>query len=371
MGDDPAGEAPHAAQHGAVGHPRRGEHHVAAREVVEIVDAVQVGDAHALRARLLVVVAEVKLALHLAADRAQRRRREDALGRAADAHVDVDAAVRSRRGDHAGDVAVADQADAGAGLAHRRDQLLMARPIEDQHHEVADVDVLGPGQVLQVLRGARLEVHQAVRQTAADCDLVHVGVGRVEETALAGDRQAGDRVGAAGRGDRGALQRVERDVDSGAVARADPLADVQHRRLVPLALADHHGAVDAQHVQRLTHGVDRRLIRRALVAAAHPGRARDRRTLGHAHRFQRQVAVLESIAFHAQCLPNMPPPNKVRAQSASILIRRGGSSTVGRAAMRASAPVICASRVSCVVRTIGTGSCGLRARWIRDSIDTS
>jgi hypothetical protein len=39
--------------------------------------------------------------------------------------------------------------------------------------------------------------------------------------------------------------------------------------------------------------------------------------------------------------------------------------------MRASAPVIWASKVSCVVSTIGTGSSGLRARWISDSIDVA
>ena len=34
--------------------------------------------------------------------------------------------------DHAGDVAVGDQAHRRAGLAHRRDQLGVARPVEDQ-----------------------------------------------------------------------------------------------------------------------------------------------------------------------------------------------------------------------------------------------
>ena len=45
----------------------------------------------------LVVVAEQQPALHLAADAAQRRRRQHALGRAADAHIDVDAGVRVGR----------------------------------------------------------------------------------------------------------------------------------------------------------------------------------------------------------------------------------------------------------------------------------
>jgi hypothetical protein len=51
------------------------------------------------------------------------------------------------------------------------------------------------------------------------------------------------------------------------VAGADLLADVEHRRLVALALADHHGALDVEQVELGAHGVHRRLIRGLLVAA--------------------------------------------------------------------------------------------------------
>src|SRR3546814_4342458 len=61
---------------------------------------------------------------------------------------------------------------------------------------------------------------------------------------------------AALRGDRGAFERVERDVDLRAAA-ADLLADVEHRCLVALALADHDGAVDLEVVERGPHGVHR------------------------------------------------------------------------------------------------------------------
>ena len=300
-------------------------------------------------------------ALHLAADRAQRRGREHALGRAADAEIDVDAAVGPRGRDHAGDVAVADQADAGARLADLRDQLLMARPVEDQRDQIADLDILGPGQIGEVLARRGVDVDHLLGQAAADRDLVHVGVGRVEEAAGAGHRDAGDRVRAAGRGDRGALERIERDVDLGPAARADLLADVEHRRLVALALADHHGALDVEHVERLAHRVDRRLIGRVLVAATHPGRARDRRALGHPHRLEREVAILESdLVRHGSALPLGRAAAAPASYKASIRIIRGGSSTASSAPISARAPVICASAVSCVVRTIGTGSPGLR-----------
>ena len=125
----------------------------------------------------------------------------------------------------------------------------------------------------------------------ADGDLVHVGVGRGEEAALLRHGEHGERVGAAGRADRGALQRVERDIEAGALAGADRLADVEHRGLVPLALADHHGAGDIERVEAAPHGVDGGLVRGHLVAPAdQPGR-RAGRGLRHAHRIQRQVAV--------------------------------------------------------------------------------
>jgi hypothetical protein len=56
----------------------------------------------------------------------------------------------------------------------------------------------------------------------------------------------GQRVGHVLGGQRGAFQRVERDVDLGAVAVADLLADVEHRRLVALAFADDDDALDVE-----------------------------------------------------------------------------------------------------------------------------
>ena len=49
-------------------------------------------------------------------------------------------------------VAVADQPDPGAGLADLGDQLLVARPVEHDHHQVVDVAVERPRHRLQVVR---------------------------------------------------------------------------------------------------------------------------------------------------------------------------------------------------------------------------
>jgi hypothetical protein len=47
---------------------------------------------------------------------------------------------------------------------------------------------------------------------------------------------------------RGAFKRVDRDIDSRPFAGSDRLANVKHRRLVPLALSDHDRAVNRQPV---------------------------------------------------------------------------------------------------------------------------
>ena len=99
----------------------------------------------------------------------------------------------------------------------------------------------------------------------------------------------------------------------GPAARADLLADVEHGRLVALALADHDRAVHLDLVERRAHGVDRRLVRRLLVAAAHHVRAGQRRGFRRTHQLQRQVPVhrhgIPSLAvgsLRAEALLDLP-----------------------------------------------------------------
>src|SRR5262249_17972539 len=137
----------------------------------------------------------------------------------------------------------------------------------------------------------------------------------------------------------------------------DLLADIKHRRLVPLAFADHHGAVDGEAVERGAHGIDRGLVRRLLVAAPHEPRGGQSRRLGHAHHFQRQVAI------HCRCLLHFH-------ESCSIDITCGGSRTAETWLSLLTTREICAWLVSWVVKTTGTRSPGARARCIMDSSET-
>ena len=153
------------------------------------------------------------------------------------------------------------------------------------------------------MAGRFVEIDETFGQAAANGDLVHVDIGRVEEAAVIGHGHHGQRIGEALGGDRGAFERIERDVDLGAGAGADLFADIEHRRLVALAFADDDGAVDLEAVERLPHRVDRGLVGGLLVAAAHQPRRRQRRQLGHAHRFEREIAI-QFRSFSHRPLPN-------------------------------------------------------------------
>ena len=111
--------------------------------------------------------------------------------------------------------------------------------------------------------------------------LAQVGVGGVHQAARLGGGQHHGGVRGAGRDQVGPLQRVHRDVHRGRRVRvADLLTDVEHRRLVALALADDDGAADL----RLFHGVAHRLDGGAVgahpVATSHEPRRGDGPGLG-------------------------------------------------------------------------------------------
>jgi hypothetical protein len=84
---------------------------------------------------------------------------------------------------------------------------------------------------------------------------------------------------------------------SGPVAGADLLADVQHRGLVALTLADDDDALDVEQVQLVAHGVDGGLVGGLFVAAPdQPGRSMGG-GFGDAAKAERQEPVLELRFF--------------------------------------------------------------------------
>ena len=113
-----------------------------------------------------------------------------------------------------------------------------------------------------------------------------------------------ERIGASFRRDRRAFQRIERDVDlrPGSLRAADLLADIEHRRLVALALADHHGAVDLERVERLAHRFDCGSVGGLFVAPPDQLRRGDRGCLGHADEFEDEDAIEHAGTLGTCCV---------------------------------------------------------------------
>jgi hypothetical protein len=99
--------------------------------------------------------------------------------------------------------------------------------------------------------------------------LAHVEArSRIEHLPALGQGHHADRVRQHLGGQRGAVDRVHRDVHLGTRTVADLLAVVQHRGVVLLALPDHHDAAHRHGAEHRAHGVDRGGVDLVLVATA-------------------------------------------------------------------------------------------------------
>jgi hypothetical protein len=156
-----------------------------------------------------------------------------------------------------------------------------------------------------------------VLRAGSDDDLFHVEIGRVQKTAAARRGQHRKRIRRAGRAEIRALQRIDRDIHLRQTRvpfrrLADLLADEQHRRLVALAFADDDRSVDRHFVERPSHGLDRRAVRRVPVPLAHRLRAGDAGLLDHAKQFEREI---DAKIVHAR------PPNGGSSQRVGLSVR--------------------------------------------------
>ena len=158
-------------------------------------------------------------------------------------------------------------------------------PVEDDHRDVRDLAAQGLGDPVAVLRRVAGDVHAAGGDRPHG-ELLEVRVGGVGEAARLGGREHGERAALAGGDEVRALEGIHGDVHRRehaiALMAAHLLADVEHRRLVPLALADDDGPREVRLVHRLAHGLGCRQVRLVPGAAAHEPRGGDRRRLGDA-----------------------------------------------------------------------------------------
>ena len=220
-----------------------------------------------------------------------RRGGDDALRGTADAGQHVGAGAWSARRDRARHVAVGDQPDPGPGGPHVLDQLRVPRPVQDDHRHVRHGQPLDLGDRADVLADRRGDVED-VGRVGSHGDLVHVEHRRrVEHRAAVGHREHRDGVGHALAHQRGAVDRVDGEIAFRAVAVADVLAVVEHRRFVFLALADHDDAAHGDRVHQLADRVDGRAVATLFVAAAHPAAGGHGACFGDPDKLEGEVAV--------------------------------------------------------------------------------
>ncbi len=125
------------AEQVAVRDPGGGDDHLARRELVRLEDLVEVVDPVLLGLLDLVARGRPELRLELAAEAAKRGSREHGLASASDPDGEVVVGAAHGGGDRRGDVAVLDQLDAGAGGPDLLDQVVVARPVEDDRRDVS------------------------------------------------------------------------------------------------------------------------------------------------------------------------------------------------------------------------------------------
>src|SRR3954466_5424156 len=160
------GEEADAAQQVSVRDAGRSDDHLARREILGPEDALVVEDPGLPQLVDLPAGGGPELRLQLAAQAGQRGGREYGLPGAADPDRQVVVRAADRRGDRRGHVAVLDELDAGAGGADLLDEVVVARPVEDQRRDVARGAAVGLGDGADVVAHRAAEVDLAARGRA-------------------------------------------------------------------------------------------------------------------------------------------------------------------------------------------------------------
>ncbi len=192
----------------------------------------------------------------------------------------------------------------------------MTRTIEDRDAQIFDVYLFRLGQRLQIVGGRAIQIDHA-DAVRAGRDLVHVGVGAMEDAAALGQRDTRNRVGPAHRADERAFERIEGHVDLGPRANADHLAIIKDVDFGLVALADDDFAVHVDGVERLAHRVAGRAVRHPLVTLADEAGGCESGGFGRACNFEGQVAIhllLPRVSMFGQFASIVPP----RLNSVSI-----------------------------------------------------
>ena len=264
---------------------------LARRQVGSPINLLRILDAHFFHPPLHRFVTNHQPPQHLAVEAAHGGGRDYAFRRPADSHHRVNARAPYSSGNPGRQVAIADQPDARAGFANGSDQTLMTRTIQHHHDEIIDIAIQPLGDRFEIIRRRSIQVERALASRPGD-DLLHVAIRGMQQSAGFRGSQHGDGVGRAGGAQIRALQRIYGDVDrrvlhAGRRCRAHAFADVQHGRLIALALADHDVSSDVYVFESTPHGLHRGMIGAGVVALSHGARRRDGGFLHHPSHLKR------------------------------------------------------------------------------------
>ena len=161
----------------------------------------------------------------------------------------------------------------------------MARAIENAYDHVFHGLAERSGNGGHVL-GRRLVNTDYARTGGPGGDLVHVGVGRVQQRSSWRHRNGRERVGLAERAQIRALEGIDRNIKF-FPAKPQLLADEEHGSLVALAFADDDPPAYIKVVEGVAHSCRGRLICRRLIASPDPVCRSDGRFLSDGEHIQK------------------------------------------------------------------------------------
>ena len=198
-----------------------------------------------------------QLALDLAAQAAQRGRRDDPAQRAADADRQMVVGAAHGGVDGGRDVAVGDQLDARAGVADLGHQVVVPRPVEHDRRDVGHRPPERVGDRLRLSRTAQAQVDAAAGDRA-DRHLLHVHARQRRQAARIARGQDRQRA-QPGREPAPARPPPGRPPAPARGRRCPPWRPTVSGCASSLA-ADHHLAADRQVVQGIDHRPRGRLV---------------------------------------------------------------------------------------------------------------
>src|SRR5690349_2292249 len=162
-GADTFSEEADAFHKRAVGDAGGGKNHLLARrQVLGLVDAMLVLDAHLGNALFQLRLVDDEPPQHIAVQAANGGGGDDSFGRSAGAHDAMHASADDRGRDAGGEVAVADELDAGAGLANVRNELLVAGTVEHNDYQVINSALQPASNILQIVGHGGVEIYRVL-----------------------------------------------------------------------------------------------------------------------------------------------------------------------------------------------------------------